>query len=352
MSNLLLGFTQLVLPQASVTHEYTLTYLREHYPDVLDKIDNAYSTYYVLLVLPTGLRFQSGEYYPYNLPFYEALEELESSLLLAFSGYYKSAIQHLRFLLELAYLGLYFSKPVDESWLQEWLLGKERTPSIRYILRELEGGERVGALNAITGIDLAKECYGVYDSISGYVHTRGYSMMGTSLRGSNFPMLNPEALIIWSDLLLSSIKVIALGMIARFPQALQGIPLFEKLGFARVPRGGILEQFEVEAVERIFETDMLYKLMRYSDKYHQEVVIIDRDKLSQVPDLTLVQLRASFREWWDMMKQLDQGDIPGKTWYVDFATMEMPGISERSLGTIDTPEGFKRCYLFQKANGY
>lgn len=346
MTDRLAGFTGVVLPQVMATQQHTWDYLKEHQPETLAGIDNAYSCYFVLLTLPTGLRFKSRHYYPYNLPFYEALEELESSLLLAFSGHYKTAIQHLRFMLELAFFGLYCCKPVDESWLQKWLLGQQRTPSIKYILNELGKDQHIRALNSTVGIDLRRKCYEVYDSLSAYVHTRGESVISANMRGANFPMLNPEALGIWASFLQSIIRVIAFGMVGRFTWALQGLPLFEKFGFADTPRGGFLEPFEVEAIERVFDVDTTGRLRLYSDRYYTEELRIDHEGIRQTPNLTLEELKASLDKWWGMLKQLDKGYIPGKTWDTYFASPQNQESSELTLETARTPSEFVRVATY------
>ena len=339
MANQFGGFAEVTLPQVWHTLNRTLGYLKEHSPQMLERIANAYGCYNLLLALPTGCRFHGQLYYPYNLPFYEGLEELDSSLVLAFSGQYKSAIQHLRFFLELAYLGLYMIKPIDETWVQKWLIGEEKTPAVTHILSEIEKENRVKVLCSLAVINLRTECYKVYDELSKYVHTRGYFALGTSIRGSNFPMLNLGALKTWANLLHSVVRVIAMGMIARFPQGLQRLPLYDKFGFADAPRGGFLEPFEVDEVERVFEYDLLSRLRQFSDLHHGEVLIAKWERLQQVPNLSLEALKLSLDKWWAVMKLADRGNVPNKTWYASVVTPNTTEESDR-LGNAETPEDF------------
>lgn len=322
------SFVGLVLPQVLRIQEATAGYLREQAPEIGARVGAAYGCYETLLVFPTGLRF-GRPYYPYNLPFYEASDELETSTILAFSGEYKAAIQHLRSVLELAVLGLHFCSPADEEEVKGWLLGA-KTPQIKALLKEQRHQPRVRTLGDALGRDLASALYDVYDALSGYVHTRGQVVTSSHMRGSNFPRLNPLALRNWAALLADVVRTVALLMIARFPQALQGVPLFEKVGFARTPASGWLEPFEVPGLMAPFSPRELETLQRFSDAHYAEEFPIDRSKLDGAPNLTLSQLRASANEWWEIVRKADQGYIPGRTWEVRWAT---PGGEETAEPT-------------------
>lgn len=339
MTNQFGGFAEVTLPQIWHTQNSTFSFLKENNLQTLEQIAIVYSGYRVLLALPTGFRFPNRSYYPYNLPFYEGLEELDSSLVLAFSGQYKSAIQHLRFFLELAFLGLYMFTPMSEHWVQNWLLGETKTPAIGEILKTIEKNSRAQSFRSLTGVNLRNECYAVYNELSGYVHTRGYYTLGTSIRGSNFPILNQGALETWVSLLSAVVRIIALGMILSFPQALQRLPLYNKFGFAKVPRGGFLEPFEVKYVERMFETELVARLKQFSDLHYSEMLSIDWNGLEKAPNLSLEELKSSLEEWWEIMKLADHGDIPDKTWYVDFLGPEVSDAS-RQLGNAKTSEEY------------
>lgn len=313
------GFVELALPQAARTQRQTADYLRRE-PELSASIGAAYACYQTLLVFPTGLRF-GRPYYPYNLPFYEAAGELETSLLLAFSGEYKGALQHLRFVLELALLGLHFCEPAPEDEVKRWLLGG-RTPWMGDMLKGLRGSRRVATLGTSLGEEPTKRYYDVYEALSGYVHTRGQAATGSHMRGSNFPLLSTLALRNWAGLLSDAVRAIAVLALARFPQALQGVPLFEKFGFDRTPRSGFLEPFEVPRLEAPFEPAVAAKLKRFSDAHHAEEYRFHWDRIRAAPDLTLPQLRASADRWWEIMQQADQGYIPGRTWRASWATPE------------------------------
>ncbi len=334
MNSQLEGFVELVLPQATRTQQATAGYLREDAPDLATKIGAAYGCYQTLLILPTGLRFDGRLYYPYNLPFYESAAELESSLLLVFSGEYKGAIQHLRFVLELALLGFHFCEPADEDAVQDWLLGG-RTPRMKEMLAGLRRNARIAALGADLDEDIVAAYRDIYDALSSYVHTRGQASTGSYMRGSNFPRLNPLALRNWAGLLADVVRSLALGMVARFPWALQGVPLFEKFGFVQTPRSGFLEPFEVPHLEAPFEPETRTRLKAFSDAHHTEEVQFRWDEIAAAPDLTLPQLKASADQWWEVMKQADQGYVPGKTWEAGWATPEGSG-----SGTPRTPQEF------------
>src|SRR5689334_16877139 len=103
MSSRFDGFVSAVLPILPHTHALTLGYLSSNAQEA-EEVVMAYDTYYTLLALPNGYRINGREYCPYNYPYFEALEELQSSITLAFSGFYKGAIQHLRFYLEMVTL--------------------------------------------------------------------------------------------------------------------------------------------------------------------------------------------------------------------------------------------------------
>lgn len=165
MHDFLKGYVELALPQAGRVQEDTASYLRGKGEDVGFRLGAAYAGYQTLLVLPTGDRL-GRPIYPFYLPFFEAMGEMEASLMLAFSGEYKGAIQHLRFVLELALLGLAFSsEPSDEDEVRRWLMGG-RTPPMKDILGRLGHLDRFEALNGyLGGEDVMERCYEVYNAL-------------------------------------------------------------------------------------------------------------------------------------------------------------------------------------------
>lgn len=292
----------LLLPIVRDTQEQTLKYFGSNGAEVLEKVSEATECYEILITLPTGYRFPHQSYYPYNLPFYEALEELNTSVILAFSGEYKNAIQHLRFLFELAYLGIYMFKPMSEGWVKKWLLGKEKTPTFTDIRNDIGSRDRFKILSKSSGIAITEKCRRHYDELSQYVHTRGFHTLGTNIRGTTVPIFNPDAFQIWANLLHGTIKIIAIGIIAQFPQTLQRLPLYDKFGFFESPRGGFLEPFEVEKLEKLFEPELLLKLQAFSNKHHAEVLPVKWEGFDKIPNLSLNRLKLSFDKYTTLLE--------------------------------------------------
>jgi len=86
------------------------------------------------LIPETIENFWSGHIFPYT----ESEYELESSILLAFLGFYKQAINCLRNVLELGLLSLYFNlEDYGHKEIKNWLYSLENTPFKNKIMVKL-----------------------------------------------------------------------------------------------------------------------------------------------------------------------------------------------------------------------
>lgn len=307
------AFIESVPDLATQTVQSTVSYLLTSKKDIYRDLSTAYDGYYTLLILPTGRRLRGIPYYPYNYPFYEAMEELEASIILAFSGYYKGAMQHLRFFIELVVLGLYFFR-FNEEFVKQWILGKVRTPMMQDMLKTLETTSLFGEFTKMTGISFKDELYRVYDELSGYVHTRGAEVGWMQLRGASVPILEPQALTSWVLSLRRVVQTLALGFVARFPACLQGFDLLSRIGFFYQPRGTYLEPEQAQLVRGLFDESTLGKLQPFSDTYYAADFPIDKQKVEATPKLTPQQLEATWNDMVKAYRLADQGYIPGKTY--------------------------------------
>ena len=333
-----LEFLQLLFPQTQLTYQRTIQYYTMNDASPLARVSAAYSSYRALIVLPTGLNFRGERYCPRTYPYFEALGELHVSLTLGFAGEYKAAIQHLRLFLELVTLGTYMVQPISESWVQNWLKGEQKTPGMGELLRELHKSHWYPELSRHLHLDFQKTVYGVYDRLSAYVHTRGYAAVAAAIRGTNIASFNADAFEEWSDLLFKVASAAVLILSGRFPQILQRIPFFEKCGFAGAPRGGFLEPFEVDNIEGVLTPELLIGLQAFSDRYHSDVLQVSWERFDSTPDLTLVELQESFAAYWEWLKELDKGYVPGKTW--DLTCLSAPRFDDEAPQEKITPQQY------------
>jgi len=231
--------------------------------------------------------------------------------------------------------------PLTEEQVQKWLLGNEKTPSFRHILKDIEGRSRFKSLSTTTGIDITERCRNHYDELSGYVHSRGFQTLGTTMRGTTIPSFDSEGFRIWADLFHRSVQTITIGIIGQFPQTLQRLPLYEKFGFFQTPRGGFLEPFEVDEIEQILEPELVLNLRLFSNLHHAEVFPVKWEGFDKIPNLSLETLKSTFEDYVRILKLAGAGKITDndKVWLTDFITPEDVDESKQ-LGNAKTSEEF------------
>jgi len=195
---------------------------------------------------------------PWHHIFFEADQDLDSTILLLLMGFYKDSFRSLRSYLELNIFALYNFVSEDKENFKEWLSGETHTPGVSDLLQRLnEKSPDFKTLNE--KLDWNKEVKSLYKELSGFTHTQGALHTHTSLRNSNTTNFSETGMQIGAELLLRAIRLISLGFVVNFPMSFQPLPLFEKFAFSP-PVGGFLDEGQVENVKLIFSEEVSKKV--------------------------------------------------------------------------------------------
>ncbi len=195
---------------------------------------------------------------PWHHLFFEADQDLDSAILLLTTGFYKDSLRSLRSFLELNIFALYNFVNEDKENFQKWLNGKVHTPRIGDMLQKL-GEKSLDFKTLDEKLDWNKEVKSLYKELSGFMHTQGALHTHTSLRNSNMTSFSETGLQTGTELLLRTIRLMAMGFVVNFPMSFQALPLFEKFAFSP-PAGGFLDEGQVESVKSIFPDEVSEKV--------------------------------------------------------------------------------------------
>lgn len=228
---------------------------------------------------------------PWHHVFFEAEQDLDSSILLLTMGFYKDSLRSLRSYLELNIFALYNFVSEDNDSFEEWLKGKVHTPGVGDLLEKLsERSAKFKVLNE--QFNWNKEVKSLYRELSGFMHTQGSLHTHTSLRNSNTTSFSEVGIQISTELLLRAIRLCSMGFVVNFPMSLHPLPLFEKFAFSP-PAGGFLDEGQVENIKAIFPDDIAKKL--------SEICLKDEDSNSlsdgviSMPDQTEEEIFQSLK---------------------------------------------------------
>ncbi|MFA6430449.1 MAG: hypothetical protein WC229_00965 [Candidatus Paceibacterota bacterium] len=192
---------------------------------------------------------------PWHYIFFEAEQDLDSSILLLLSAFYKDSFRAIRSFLELQIFALYNFVNKDEVSFQDWFSGKKQTPKIQVLLQALEDKSTAfKRLNEKT--KWSEEVKTLYKELSGFMHTQGATYTHTSLRSSNQTVFSEDGIKLGTSLLLKAVRLAGMGFAVNFPMSFQPLPLFDKFAFNQ-PTGGFLDDGQVNRVKLIFPKNLL-----------------------------------------------------------------------------------------------
>lgn len=243
-----------------LTVEKSESWFNSH-ASVKDDLDKALSglnqlSFAIPIFGGSGDNFKTIE--PWHHVFFEAEQDLDSTVSLLMMGFYKDSLRSLRSYLELNIFALYNFVNENEPFFQEWLKGKTYTPGIGDMLQKLDEKNRdFNTLNE--KLDWNKEIKSLYKELSGFMHTQGALHTHTSLRNSNTTSFSETGITICTELLLRTIRLTSMGFVVNFPMSFQPLPLFEKFAFSP-PAGGFLDEGQVESVRSIFSDEVSKKI--------------------------------------------------------------------------------------------
>lgn len=252
----------------------------------------AFWAYYEMDTLPpqTSRNLGSGHLFPHTQSFIE----LEHSYLLAAQGLYTHAFSALRSALELGVLTVYFAVDDREhESVRPWITSTARTPPFRQALA------RIRRLPAVRVFDrrfrLIERMFAQHDSLSAFVHTRGFQYSSTSLHGSNVVTFSEGSLVMYTVLGVTKVvRDLMILMLLKWPIGMQPLSMTAKYGLFP-PLGGYLEEGALERVRRLVDPSEFSLLKTLSDV--NQVVLASVDEHEAMPDLTPDDWARQVREF-------------------------------------------------------
>lgn len=197
---------------------------------------------------------------PWHQLFFEAIQDLDSALLLLLMGFYKDSHRSLRSFIELHTFGVHQSMSEDEKYFRDWLQGEVRTPQFYNMINAVSKKSiRIQAINE--KFNWSVELISLYKKLFGFIHTRGAFHTHTFLRHSNVTSFSELGMRSGVDSLLMAVRLVGMGFAVSFPMSFHPLPLFEKFAFSQ-PCGGFLDEGQVERVRRIFPNTVSQELER------------------------------------------------------------------------------------------
>ncbi len=237
----------------SETFKETIDYLEKN-EVTCQKIHNIYEAFdESCMVYPiTTDNLFSGE----RIPLIEAMETNEILLFQIFSGMYKLSFQLLREILELVLLQFYIYFEDDKKFLRNWLKGEVDTPFKKEMKRALHKSEAYELANPKFNLDAQLD--GIYENLSGYIHTQGIKYSHKALKNANRPIFSEKSLVKFSGVYFDTIKYCVLLIAINFPNAIEPLPIFSKFGF-NAPLSFIDEDI-VQKIRSVFTKAELLEL--------------------------------------------------------------------------------------------
>ena len=255
-------------------------------PDLIDGLSNAVKAYRDIeeLIPQNETKWFSGHSFPY----FESYSELENSIHHAFMGFYKSAFISIRSCLELGLLCIYYDRNDEsEKIIEGWLSSRAPTPMKRKIITGLRNIVYVSALDTV--IPIIDPITRLYDELSDFVHTRGYSYSSVSLNGSDINRFAPDSFKTWIEAVSIAIQDLVILFLCKYPIGLHAVPIWEKFGL-NPPIGGFLESHQVWELERMIPEPVL-SVLRELTKDDTTVSAI-LEEITSLPDLTDQQIET------------------------------------------------------------
>jgi len=226
----------------------------------------------------TDISLGSGHFFPWM----ECYEEIKISSNLCFFGFYKQAMISLRTALELGVLSIYWN--LDDNAheiIKNWLNSEEDTPLSKKIWKKLEGHSNFELLQK--KYDIKKEFKHLNNFLSNYVHSKGVKYCNSIGFRTGCQKFEEVGFLIWYKLLERVTKVIVILYLTKYPIGVIKYDYSKKFGID-IPMFGGLEQFGVEAVERLIGNDV-FDIIQDIAKVDENIQRI-MGKVSTLPNIT------------------------------------------------------------------
>ena len=242
------------------------------------------------LIPQTVEKVCSGHFFPCS----ESYDELENAYQLCFFGFYKYSFIALRNVLELGLLSVYWDKQnKSQIDIQNWLKSKEDTPRIKEILSGLLKVKNIEIFSR--KIDIQKKVKSIYNVLSDFVHTKGYSYSSYAQRRSNVNYFNKDALKRWCIITEKVIQTVSIVHLLKYPVGLQYYTsLDEKFGL-NPPFGGFLRPIQQQTIKQIFNKQTLDLLQDISNKDEEAIELAKC--VNDLPDITDEEFRKQMIEF-------------------------------------------------------
>lgn len=153
----------------------------------------------------------------------EIQSDIEASILLAVSGFYRHASLTLRSFLSLAFASVWFS--FNPYQYELWMKGEEHAPfrhrgmMSRRFLRELM--QKTEALHkAAEAFSLVDTAMNLYQDLSDFVHARGERVQDSSQRDDSVPRFHSDLFTTWFGRLQATFEIWLILICSRFPRLL------------------------------------------------------------------------------------------------------------------------------------
>lgn len=293
-----------------------ITYLEAH-PVLMDRLVTSVRAYkHIQDLIPETLsKFFSGHIFPYN----ESEIELETSIHLATSCFYKPAMISLRNCLELGLVYLYYDRNDDsERIIKSWLASEEGTPFKRHIVAGLVKIPILDQLNASIGI--LSQIDDIYGRLSDYLHTAGYRNSATFLNNSNVTRFKEQSLHEYIDNVSACVSVLVTLFLCKYPIGLHYTPVDDKFGLDG-PVGTFLNPYQVAQIKEVIPPNILSVLEPLC--LNDDSAIAVARWVNEQPDITEEELakqvdrvdkeeirRRGYRTWYERIGRSESSTDP------------------------------------------
>ncbi len=230
-----------------------------------------------------------------NFAMMEAHHELQASYRITKFGFFKQGLMSLRSCWELGLLSTYWAiVGKDERAFKSWLRGREKTPSLKEIQRELLNNLNICAFNQKQPIT---EFFDKLKRLHDYVHTKGihYSTFGQSHRMIWGKESNESLFEKWCQFFQECIQTITILHLLRFPIASLNYDFIKKFGsYDKAPFcGGLFGDYQEDFI-RFLGKEKLGFIQKIARNDDETVALLEW--LDSHPDLSQEEIDMIFAQ--------------------------------------------------------
>lgn len=234
------------------------------------------------LIPQTQENLWSGHFFPYK----DSWEEMQISLNLCYSGFYKQAFVSLRICLELGLLSVYYNINNDghivvKDWFQSQDSWEANTPKTSKIWEILRSNHNIKKFDDKLKIRERFDCLAF---LHNYVHTKGYKYSNSlGIFKSNTQTFEEQIFLKWIFALKEIIIIVITLHLLKYPIGFIKYDWYSKFGID-IPCFGGLSEFQIYQFESILPKEFCRELEKISlnDKQTQALFNWIKEK----PDLT------------------------------------------------------------------